>query len=88
MLPFLNQGLIILKQIFEHPSSDQPCKDNTIGAICRIIYTINPPMPHEVFVDNLIKMMPFSGDEEEEGSAWKCIIYLHNNNPTLIQPYR
>ena len=63
MLPFLNQGLVILKQIFEHASSDLPCKENTIGAICRIIYTINPPMPHEVFVDNLIKMMPFSGDE-------------------------
>lgn len=63
MSPYLQEGLIILKQIFEHGSSEQACKDNAVGAICRIIYTTNPPMPHQIFVDNLIKMMPFQGDE-------------------------
>jgi len=63
MSPYLQDGLILLKQIFEHRSSEQACKDNAVGAICRIIYTINPPMPHQIFIDNLIKMMPFQGDE-------------------------
>ena len=88
MGPYLQDALINLKQIFEHASSDKPCKENAVGAICRIIYTINPPMPHQVFVDNLIKMMPFSGDEEEESTAWKCLIFLFRNNSALITPYR
>ena len=45
-------------------------------------------MPHQVFVDNLIKMMPFSGDEEEEATAWKGLIFLFRNNAGLITPYR
>ena len=65
MNSYLQEGLILLKQIFEHASSDQPCKDNAVAAICRIIYTINPPMPHQIFLENLVKMMPFQGDEEE-----------------------
>jgi hypothetical protein len=88
MLPHLQEGLLTLKQIFEHNSSDQPCKDNAVAAICRIIYTVNPPMPHQVFLDNLVNMMPFKGDEEEEASAWKCIIFLFSVNPQLILPYR
>ena len=88
MMGHLNDGLLILKQIFEHKSSDQACRDNAVGAICRIIYTFNPPMPYEVFVDNLVKMMPFSGDEEEEGVAWKCLMFLHRVNKGLIVPYR
>lgn len=65
MTPYLQQGLVLLKQIFEHNSSDQACKDNAVAAICRVIYTFNPPMPHQVFVDSLVKMMPFQGDEGE-----------------------
>lgn len=63
-LKYLQEALVQLKQIFDHVSSSQPCKDNAVAAICRIIYTINPPMPHQIFVDNLIAMMPFTGDEE------------------------
>lgn len=88
MTPFLQQGLLRLKQIFEHQSSDQACKDNAVASICRIIYTFNPPMPHQVFVDNLVKMMPFQGDEGEEGTALKCLIFLYTKNPDLIRPYR
>lgn len=62
MTSFLQDGLILLKQIFEHASSEQACKDNAVAAICRIIYTVNPPMPHQIFLDNLVKMMPFRGD--------------------------
>lgn len=88
MSPYLQEGLVLLKQIFEHASSEQACKDNSVGAICRVIYTTNPPMPHQIFVDNLIKMMPFQGDEEEEGSALKALIFLHQNNPAVILPHR
>lgn len=59
---YIPQGLLLLKQIYEHTSSDQACKDNAVAAICRIIYTLDPPMPHAVFVNNLIPMLPFKGD--------------------------
>lgn len=62
MNSYLNQGLAYLKQIFDHPGSSQACKDNAVGAICRIIYTFYPPMPYKIFLDNLIQMMPFKGD--------------------------
>jgi hypothetical protein len=62
MVAYLQDGLLLLKQIFDHSGSSQACKDNTVAAICRIIYTLNPPMPHQIFVDNLIQMMPFKGD--------------------------
>ena len=88
MGPYLQDALVNLKQIFEHSSSDKACKENAVGAICRIIYTINPPIPHQVFVDNLVKMMPFSGDEEEESTAWKCLIFLFRTNSALVTPYR
>jgi hypothetical protein len=65
MTPYLQEGLGYLKQIFDHSSSSQACKDNAVGAICRIIYTLNPPMPYEIFIQNLVSMMPFTGDEEE-----------------------
>lgn len=63
MTPYLQDGLAYLKQIFDHPGSSQPCKDNAVGAICRIIYTFNPPMPYQIFIENLLSMMPFKGDE-------------------------
>lgn len=81
MAPYLQDGLILLKQIFDHKSSEQACKDNAVAAICRTIYTFNPPMPHQIFVDNLVKMMPFQGDEGEEGTALKCLIFLYTKTP-------
>lgn len=45
-------------------------------------------MPHQVFLDNLVKMMPFQGDEGEEGTALKCFIFLYTKNPDLVLPYR
>jgi hypothetical protein len=59
-----------------------------VAAICRIIYTINPPMPLQVFVDNLVKMMPFEGDEEEEPTALKAILFLAGSNPQVLAPHR
>ena len=50
MLPHLNDGLAYLKQIFDNVGSSQASKDNAVGAICRIIYTYNPPMPYQVFI--------------------------------------
>lgn len=88
MAPYLQDGLLLLKQVFEHKSSDQACKDNAVAAICRAIYTFDPPMPHQIFVDNLVKMMPFRGDEGEEGTALKCLIFLYAKTPELILPYR
>jgi hypothetical protein len=85
---YLQEGLVLLKQIFDHASSSQACRDNAVAAICRIIYTINPPMPHQVFVDNLMKMLPFQGDEEEEPSALKAILFLAANNPQILAPHR
>jgi hypothetical protein len=85
---YLQEGLLLLKQIFEHASSEQACRDNAVAAICRIIYTVNPPMPHQIFVDNLVKMMPFTGDEEEEGVALRAIVFLYTKNPGLILGHR
>lgn len=72
MTPFLQNGLIILKNIYENPNSHQACKDNALAALCRIICTFNPPMPYEVFINSLVQSMPFKGnyyhilgDEEE-----------------------
>jgi hypothetical protein len=79
---------LLLKQIFDHANSSQACRDNAVAAICRIIYTVNPPMPHQVFVDGMIKMMPFQGDEEEEPSALKAILFLAANNPQVLAPHR
>lgn len=62
MTPYLQDGLANLKQIFDHAASSQACKDNAVGAICRIIYTFNPPMPYQIFIENLVQMMPFKGD--------------------------
>lgn len=31
MLPYLQDGLAYLKQIFDHASSSQACKDNAVG---------------------------------------------------------
>ncbi len=45
-------------------------------------------MPHQIFVDNLIKMLPFQGDEEEESSALKAILFLAVNNPQVLMPHR
>jgi len=85
---YLQEGLLLLKQIFDHATSEQACKDNAVAAICRIIYTINPPMPLQVFVDNLVKMMPFEGDEEEEPTALKAILFLAGSNPQVLAPHR
>lgn len=88
MLAHLQEGLLLLKQFFDSAGSSQACKDNALAAICRIIYTIDPPMPHQVFVDSLVQMMPFQGDEEEEGSAIKGLIFLAARNPALLHPHR
>ncbi len=88
MTPYLNDGLAYLKQIFEHPGSSRACKDNAVGAICRIIYTFNPPMPYKVFLENLLQMMPFQGDEEEEHIALRTLMYLWNTDSTLLVPHK
>ena len=88
MTPYLQDGLAYLKQIFDHQGSSQACKDNSVGAICRIIYTFNPPMPYQVFLDNLVKMMPFQGDEEEENIALKALVFLWNKDASLLQPHK
>ena len=88
MQGYLQDGLLALKQIFDHQSSSQPCKDNALAAICRIIYTYNPPLPHQVFFETLLKSMPFQGDEEEECAALKGILFLAKNNPSLVLPYK
>jgi hypothetical protein len=46
MAPNLQDGLVVLKGIYEHQKSHQACKDNALAALCRIIYTFNPPMPY------------------------------------------
>jgi hypothetical protein len=46
MMVYLQDGLIYLKQLFENAASSLACKENSIGAICRIIYTYSPPMPY------------------------------------------
>jgi len=88
MTPYLQDGLAYLKQIFDHPSSSQACKDNAVGAICRVIYTFSPPMPYQIFLENLITMMPFQGDEEEENVALKTLIFLWNKDASLLQPHK
>lgn len=84
----LPNGLLLLKKIFDNPSSSEPCKDNALAAICRVIYTINPPMPLQVFLDTLIPLLPFKGDEEEEPSALKALLFLANNNPQVLATHR
>lgn len=61
MKNYLENSLLILKNIYEHKDSHLACKDNVLAAICKAIIVYNPPMPYEVFVANLIKSMPFKG---------------------------
>ena len=65
MIPYLQHGLLILKNIYEHKSSHQACKQNALAALCKIIWTYNPPMPYEMFVGNLIQSMPFKGKDDD-----------------------
>lgn len=46
MMPYLSDGLVALKNIFENKNSHEACKDNALGALCRITYTIYPQMPY------------------------------------------
>lgn len=87
MVTHLQEGLICLKQIYQHANSELACKENAIAAICRIIYTFNPPMPLQLLIDSLIKMMPFQADQEEQPSALKVIIYLSQHNADVIKPH-
>lgn len=87
MKNYLEHALLILKNIYEHKDSHQACKDNALAGICRAIIVFMPPMPYEMFVANLIRSMPFKGDEEEEKAAIRCIMHLSQANSTLIQPY-
>ena len=88
MMVYLQDGLIYLKQLFENAASSLACKENAIGAICRIIYTYSPPMPYQIFVDNLVKVMPFTGDQEEEQVALKGLYFLANKDAKLIAPHK
>ncbi len=88
MMVYLQDGLIYLKQLFENAASSLACKENSIGAICRIIYTYSPPMPYQIFVDNLVKVMPFTGDQEEEQVALKGLYFLANKDAKLIAPHK
>jgi hypothetical protein len=36
-------------------------RENAVAAICRIIYTYNPPLPINIFVNNMMNMLPFKG---------------------------
>jgi hypothetical protein len=45
-------------------------------------------MPYEIFVENLIKMVPFTADEEEEGIALKGLIFLWGKDSNLLIPYK
>ena len=61
MMPHLSDCLVALKTIFEHKLSHEACKDNAMGALCRITYTICPKMPYEAVFAQLMQRMPFSG---------------------------
>ena len=61
MKNYLEHTLLILKNIYDHQDSHQACKDNALAAICKSIIVFNPPMPYELFVNNLIQSMPFKG---------------------------
>jgi hypothetical protein len=61
MKDYVEHALLILKNIYDHKDSQQPCKDNVLAAFCRAIIAFNPKMPYEIFVSNLIKSMPFKG---------------------------
>ena len=88
MMIYLQDGLICLKQLFENASSSLACKENSIGAICRIIYTYSPPMPYQIFVDNLVKIMPFTADQQEEQVALKGLYFLAKKDANLIAPHK
>ena len=61
MMPYLADGLIGLKNIFEHKLSSEACKDNAMGALCRITYSIYPQMPYESILAGMFQRMPFKG---------------------------
>jgi hypothetical protein len=57
----LEQTFQTLKNMYDHQDSLQSCKDNVLAAFCKAIIVFNPQIPYEVFVQNLIKSMPFKG---------------------------
>ena len=61
MMPYLADCLVSLKGIFEHKNSHEACKDNAMGALCRITYSVHPQMPYEAIFAQLFARMPFAG---------------------------
>lgn len=86
MQPHLNSGLTTLKEIFD-VTLVPATKENAVAAICRIVYTYNSPIPMEIFVDNTLKQMPFVGDETEERTVHKMLMFLADHNGALLKPH-
>lgn len=86
MQPHLEAGLVTLKQIFDI-TLVPATKENAVAAICRIVFTYHPPLPMEVFVENTLKIMPFVGDETEERTVHKMLLFLADYNGALLKPH-
>ena len=86
MQQHLSAGLLTLKQIFDI-TLVPATKENTVSAICRIVYTYHPPIPMEAFIDNTLKIMPFVGDESEERTVHKMLLFLADFNGALLKPH-
>ncbi len=41
----------------------------------------------EIFIDNTLKIMPFIGDESEERTVHKMLLFLANFNGELLKPH-
>lgn len=66
--------LDILKQIFEK-SVDSATKDNAAAALCRVMMTIPDQFPLEAALDQILSISPFQGDEAEQKTVIRTLIF-------------
>ncbi|EAR86075.2 karyopherin, putative (macronuclear) [Tetrahymena thermophila SB210] len=77
--------LNILKNIFE-TSVEQATKDNAAAALCRVMMTIPDQFPLDAALDQILSIAPFQGDEAEEKTVIRTLLFLAEKYPQVITP--
>lgn len=86
MQQHMESGLVTLKEIYEH-SLVPATKENAIAAICKMVIAYSPPIPMELFIQNALNNMPFKGDETEERTVLKMLLFLSESRGDLLRPH-
>lgn len=70
--------LSALNVIYNDCGVYQAAQDNAAAALCRILIRFPNAVPIDKALENIVKIMPFKGDEEEEYTAIRLLLHLGN----------